>query len=1022
MLEESLAAAEAAGAPGAPPPAGAVPPAEVAQQMNRTSAEPAGPRAAAPARRALAAKESFAQEENRQPVGADAAATPKRAFLRRGQGVLGSTSAKKRAADKAGSAYEAAGGLLPQEPERERRAAQQRQRQREANGGSRLDNLARPKSRGGLRPTTGTAKPRDGGSNALGRSEPPPLQASRQGPPQEPARQHAQSDAQPDARERRAAALGGAAPAQEQGGVHYDSGDSWADFDDDAPGAVGAIIDDSFDRYESFGFDEEEEVELDDGADVLDGEDTGNGFDAADHLGAGVNVAALEAALDGSDQSDAGLEPGFVGAGASMTSHSNGGGAHVRDAEVERLELEEFESLEREILLQASGGRGAGPAGVGAPGAPRARSDAAQQGRHDAANGEHLPAMARADAREGSAAQVPAHCSWDPSASARAPHDNPLFAEMAGVVASVSASAGAAGARVTRQGPSAAFGRVRRSADSFAWSEESGDDYEGDATSPARRPPARGDTRLEPSNPQAPRAPASRLVRDLFYPRPAGERDEALADASIESGEREGARPAGGNTTEADAAANAEAAAALAVEAGELRKEAAEVAAERQRQRERRTALDKREQALAASEREAEQRREAEWAKFSERQAAELARLKRDRRVLEKQSRALLSMPTKAQRAEADELRAEMEALKEEHRGREARHRITEQRLRAQLADAKARNEELSAEIRRIEEQRLAQWDVAETRRERQSMASGGGGAADEASARARHQQQHAKSQRHRAALVQRHQRSRAHDDDSDQERLERHRQQEHEEQLRRQHEALRLSAEFLGVDVRDLDASSGANGGSRRSGASTSRHAHARASEAHADAHEDGLDVDAGASSAQSMRSASAGRSAGATPALSQWERLQRLPRTRTPFAPGAGGGEPARALQEVHYEDGKTEKTYANGLRCVAFANGTRKEARSNGDCSVWFSNGDAKHTLGEDGRVEYYYASVDTWHTTYGDGVEVFFFPSGQAEAHVPSGDKEIIFADGTTRRVRMADRSPSGSQGGYSGHST
>ena len=32
MLEESLAAAEAAGAPGAPPPAGAVPPAEVAQR------------------------------------------------------------------------------------------------------------------------------------------------------------------------------------------------------------------------------------------------------------------------------------------------------------------------------------------------------------------------------------------------------------------------------------------------------------------------------------------------------------------------------------------------------------------------------------------------------------------------------------------------------------------------------------------------------------------------------------------------------------------------------------------------------------------------------------------------------------------------------------------------------------------------------------------------------------------------------------------------------------------------------
>ena len=52
---------------------------------------------------------------------------------------------------------------------------------------------------------------------------------------------------------------------------------------------------------------------------------------------------------------------------------------------------------------------------------------------------------------------------------------------------------------------------------------------------------------------------------------------------------------------------------------------------------------------------------------------------------------------------------------------------------------------------------------------------------------------------------------------------------------------------------------------------------------------------------------------------------------------------------------------------------------------------------------GRVEYYYCEVDTWHTTHANGIEVFYFPNGQTEAHHPSGTKEIIFPDGVIRRV-------------------
>lgn len=42
---------------------------------------------------------------------------------------------------------------------------------------------------------------------------------------------------------------------------------------------------------------------------------------------------------------------------------------------------------------------------------------------------------------------------------------------------------------------------------------------------------------------------------------------------------------------------------------------------------------------------------------------------------------------------------------------------------------------------------------------------------------------------------------------------------------------------------------------------------------------------------------------------------------------------------------------------------------------------------------GRVEYYYAEVDTWHTTHAGGMEVFYFATGQTEAHHPSGLKVL-----------------------------
>lgn len=61
-------------------------------------------------------------------------------------------------------------------------------------------------------------------------------------------------------------------------------------------------------------------------------------------------------------------------------------------------------------------------------------------------------------------------------------------------------------------------------------------------------------------------------------------------------------------------------------------------------------------------------------------------KLKRDRRVLEKQAKALLQLPTKKERSEVEALQAAFEDERKEWRGREARYKLTVERLRKQIA------------------------------------------------------------------------------------------------------------------------------------------------------------------------------------------------------------------------------------------------------------------------------------------------------------------------------------------------
>jgi len=73
--------------------------------------------------------------------------------------------------------------------------------------------------------------------------------------------------------------------------------------------------------------------------------------------------------------------------------------------------------------------------------------------------------------------------------------------------------------------------------------------------------------------------------------------------------------------------------------------------------------------------------------------------------------------------------------------------------------------------------------------------------------------------------------------------------------------------------------------------------------------------------------------------------------------------------------------------------------------GHTQISFRNGDLKRQL-PSGRTDYYYSEVGTWQVTHPCGVDVFYFPSGQREAHHGGGVKEIVFPDGGVRRV-MAD---------------
>ena len=108
---------------------------------------------------------------------------------------------------------------------------------------------------------------------------------------------------------------------------------------------------------------------------------------------------------------------------------------------------------------------------------------------------------------------------------------------------------------------------------------------------------------------------------------------------------------------------------------------------------------------------------------------------------------------------------------------------------------------------------------------------------------------------------------------------------------------------------------------------------------------------------------------------------------------------------VREVAHAGGKSERFLSDGSRLILFRNDTTKRIFPDGFVVVSFPNGDAKQTE-IDGRVIYFYASADTTHTTFPDGVQLYEFAgSNQIERHYPDGRKEIHFADGTIKQIEV-----------------
>ncbi|XP_008587372.1 PREDICTED: centromere protein J-like, partial [Galeopterus variegatus] len=106
---------------------------------------------------------------------------------------------------------------------------------------------------------------------------------------------------------------------------------------------------------------------------------------------------------------------------------------------------------------------------------------------------------------------------------------------------------------------------------------------------------------------------------------------------------------------------------------------------------------------------------------------------------------------------------------------------------------------------------------------------------------------------------------------------------------------------------------------------------------------------------------------------------------------------------IRENRQPDGKEEQKLSDDCQIITFPNGTEETRADKKTTVIRFFNGDVKK-IKPDQRVVHYSATARTTHTTYPSGLVVVQFPNKQTEKFHPDGSKEIVFPDGTVKRLQ------------------
>lgn len=345
-----------------------------------------------------------------------------------------------------------------------------------------------------------------------------------------------------------------------------------------------------------------------------------------------------------------------------------------------------------------------------------------------------------------------------------------------------------------------------------------------------------------------------------------------------------------------------------------------------------------------------EQMKAEELAKFEEYKKEENRKLQKERKLFEKHALAARAIPDKKEREEIQALKQQLSSLQEELRGRESRWASTHSRLRQQIDSLNQDNGSLRDEIRVLENLRLTAWKKNSVTAEKDKETKDGPKIFEN-----------------------------------------------------------NVSAVPKGVKFASpLDSRGSGSSPPLSSTAAASRWSSREISQGSAGM-KSSLRRPSGPGSSSSYSSSSLpGRRTeerSSTKPLNQELSNSCSPKSDSlPKQPECTEAkEPESAQEVITHPDGKIEKVLAGGDRLISFPNGTKKEVSADGlTVKVTFFNGDTKE-ITADQRVIYYYSEAQTTHITYPDGVEVLHFSNNQTEKHFPDGRKEITFPDQTVKNL-------------------